>query len=264
MGFFTGSVFSKALNMDTTLGVILPQDSRYHRGAQPFPEGVTRRSRPRTLILLHGLTDNWSAWGYRSRILNYAEARDVAVIMPEVQRSFYQDMALGEAYFTYVSEELPELAAALFNVSVAPEDLMVAGLSMGGYGALRCGLSAPGRYRAIGAFSSVTRLEAFTVNLPVRKETKGFERVVRGMFGEALDVPEAAKLDALAKRAAGQGGCPPIMMTCGTEDELYPENEAFHELLVRLGLWVRFEAWPGLHEWGFWDRSIGLFLERHG
>jgi len=261
MGFFVGSVFSKMLNMDTSVGVILPQDSRYHRGLSPLPEGVTARERPRTLILLHGLTDNWSAWGYRSRVLSYAEEFDTAVIMPEVQRSFYQDMRDGEAYFSYVYDELPELAAALFNVSVEPEDLMVAGLSMGGYGALRCALTGPERYHAVGAFSSVTDLEAFTLDMPVRKETRGFERVVRGMFGEGRRAPEEALLVPLAKRAAAGSARTPILMTCGTEDELYPGCEAFAGVLEGLGWPVRFESWPGIHEWGFWDTSIRRFLE---
>ena len=262
MGLFTGTVFSRALNMDTSVGVILPHDSRYHRGYSPFPEGVEAREAPRTLILLHGLTDNWSAWAYRSRILSYAEEYDTAVVIPEVQRSFYQDMACGEAYFSYVYDELPELAAQLFRLSVAPEDLMVAGLSMGGYGALRCALTGPGRYRAVGAFSSVTDLEAFTLRMPVRKETHNFERVVKAMFGEAGRIPEDALLDALAERAAAGEARTPIMMTCGTEDELYPDNTAMYGRLKALGWPVTLDAMPGIHEWGFWDRSVRMFLER--
>ena len=262
MGFFVGSVFSEALNMDTSIGAILPHDSRFHRGLAEFPPGVAARERPRTLILLHGLTDNWSAWGYRSRILCYAEAHDVAVVIPEVQRSFYQDMVNGEAYFTYVSEELPRLASQLFNISVEPEDLMVAGLSMGGYGALRCGLSRPWAYRAIGAFSSVTDLRSFTVEMPVRKETKNFERVVRGMFGEGLEVPDSAELKSLAAGVPRPERCAPIMMTCGTEDELYPGSAELFEFLKKRGFDVTFDAWKGIHEWGFWDRSVEMFLDR--
>ena len=262
MGFFTGSVFSETLNMDTTIGVILPHDCRFHRGMESMTDGRTPRRRPRTLILLHGLTDNWSAWGYRTRIMSYAEAHDVAVVMPEVQRSFYQDMVYGESYFTYVSEELPKLAAEMFNVSAEPEDLMVAGLSMGGYGALRCGLAAPGRYRAIGAFSSAISLDGFLLDIPERKETKGMDRLVRGMFGEHPALPEDSRIQSLAERAAKAGMATPIFMTCGAEDPLYPDSEAFFDQARTLGLNVTFESWPGVHEWGFWDRSIALFLER--
>ena len=224
MAYFSGNIFSESLNMDTGVGVILPHDSRQHRGIAPLMDGRAPRQSPRTLILLHGLTDNHAAWAMRSRILSYAEDYDVAVLMPEVQRSFYQDMKNGEAYFTYVSEELPALAAELFGVSTAPEDLLVAGLSMGGYGALRCGLNAPERFRAVGAFSSAVDIESLTVNMTARKETRRFEDVVRGIFGEQLVVPEAAKLPALAERA--RGAKLPIRMTCGTEDELYQIGRA--------------------------------------
>ena len=261
MGFFTGAIFSEALNMDTNIGVILPQDSRYHRGLAAFPHGVAASERPRTLILLHGMTDNWAAWGHRSRILEYAEAHDIAVIMPEVQRSFYQDMVNGEAYFTYISEELPKLAGALFNVAVEPGQLMVAGLSMGGYGALRCGLLHPDRYCADGAFSRAFDLSGRVVLTPHKRETLHFERVVKGIFGEKPEVPPLAQLHLLAEYAGHLPHRAPILMTCGTEDPLYPENEEFYRFLKAHGLTVTFESWSGAHEWRFWDRSIQMFLE---
>ena len=254
MSFFSGSVFSESLHMQTTIGVILPQDCqsyRQRRGAK----------KPRTLILLHGLTDNWSAWPYRSRILNYAEEAGVAVIMPEVGRSFYQDMVFGEAYFRYVSDELPRLAAQLFNVSIAPEDLMVAGLSMGGYGALRCALTYPDRYRAVGAFSSALWIEPMVENsLQPVQDGWGIAPMIKGMFGDPPVVPEAARIEALARRVAGSSL--PIMMTCGTEDFLYEGNETMFDLFKRCQLNVTFDKWPGIHEWGFWDTSIKMFLDR--
>lgn len=262
MSFFTGAIFSEMLNMDTTIAAILPQDSRYHRGIVPLPEGVSIREKPRTLILLHGLTDNWVAWGHRSRILCFAEMYDVAVIMPEVQRSFYQDMTYGEAYFSYITEELPKLAASMFNISIKPEDLMIAGLSMGGYGALKCGLTHPDRYHAIGAFSSATNMEAFASEMPVRKETNRFDQVLKGIFGENLVVPKEASLKKLADDAAAEGTQLPFMMTCGTEDELYADNIDFYNYMKEKGMKASFDEWAGIHEWGFWDTSIQMFLER--
>lgn len=262
MSIFTGTIYSVALHMDTNISVILPHDSRGHRGISPLTPGVTLRERPRTLVLLHGLSDNWSAWPYKSRILSYAEMYDIAVIMPEVQRSFYQDMRYGESYFQYISEELPELCPRLFHLSTDPGDLMVCGLSMGGYGALRCALSRPEAFRAVGAFSSAPYVEELAKYKPQRRETMGYERVLKGMFGEDLKVPEAAQLPVLAKKAAASGTKLPIFMTCGTEDELYPDNRSFYEYMRDLGLNVSLTAWPGIHEWGFWDKSVQMFIER--
>ena len=164
MGFYNGSFYAKSLNMDTSIGVILPHDSRKHLGVEPLHAGITPSEKPKTLILLHGLSDNWAAWMHRTSLLRYAESFDIAVLAPEVQRSFYMDMRNGPAYYTYITEELPELAAKQFNISVAPEDLMIAGLSMGGYGALACGLSHPERFMGIGAFSSVANLRKFVLD----------------------------------------------------------------------------------------------------
>ena len=246
MGFFTGSIFSQTLGMDTQIGVILPQDAR----------GADRNARPATLILLHGLSDNYAAWGFRSRILSYAEAHRVAVIMPEVQRSFYQDMKYGEHYFTYITEELPDLAGKMFNISVAPKDLMVAGLSMGGYGALRCGLTYPERYRAIGAFSSACDI----VRIAATADELGtFGRIANGIFGDPVEVPDASNLYKLSERVSTL----PFMMTCGTEDSLFPDNEAFFANLVEKGFNATFDKWAGNHEWSFWDVSIQMFLDRY-
>ena len=258
MSIFSGTIFSETLHMGTMIGVILPQDVRSRRvfdDTQGHGQG-----KPKTLILLHGLSDNWAAWPYRSRILSYAESHGVAVIMPEVQRSFYQDMLNGERYFQYVANELPLLAADLFNISVAPDDLMVAGLSMGGYGALRCALTYPDRYCAVGAFSSACWIESLMTHAQEEHAQWDYAPMVRGMFGNPPVIPEDAKIKTLAKRAAGSRL--PIMMTCGTEDGLYPGNQAMFEELKADGFNVTFDAWPGVHEWGFWDKSISMFLDR--
>ena len=62
--------------------------------------------------------------------------------MPEVQRSWYTDMVYGLPYFTFITDELPRLAANTLRVPVDPAHLYVGGLSMGGYGALKCALRA--------------------------------------------------------------------------------------------------------------------------
>ena len=84
MGVYNGSFYSKSMNMDTSIGIILPHDSRKHLGVEPLHPGITPSDKPRTLILLHGLSDNWAAWMHRTSILRYAELYDIAVLAPEV------------------------------------------------------------------------------------------------------------------------------------------------------------------------------------
>ena len=262
MSFFTGTIFSHALRMDTCVGVILPHDSRCHRGIDTLREGITAREKPKTLILLHGLSDNYSVWGNRTSILRYAEEYDIAVIMPEVQRSFYHDMKYGPAYFSYISEELPELAAEMFHLSTAPEDLLIAGLSMGGYGALYAALTYPEKFYGIGCFSGAFVLRDLVENndLVNLKETAGWTKDRVAIFGESLKMPDSSDLCLLAEKNAGRSKKPWIYMTCGTEDFLYESNINMRDVLLGLHYDIRYEDWPGIHQWGFWDISIQKML----
>ena len=263
MSFFTGTIYSKAMNMDTCLGVILPQDSRKHRGLEELHAGIKTCKTPKTLILLHGLSDNYAVWLSRTSILRYAEDYDISVLLPEVQRSFYQDMKNGPAYFTYLTEELPRLAAEMFNISVAPEDCIIAGLSMGGYGALYAGLSYPERFYGVGCFSSAFDLRVFVENdeFATRKELQGWDNDRRGIFGEKPLCPETSDLFLLAEKTAKASKKPRIFMTCGTEDFLYKSNIAMRDLLSGKPYDLKYEEWPGIHEWGFWDLSVQKMLD---
>lgn len=263
MAFISGTIYSKALNMDTSFGAVLPHDSRKHMGIEEIHEGIEPSERPKTLILLHGLSDNWMAWAHRTSILRYAEDYDIAVLMPEVQRSFYQDMKNGPAYFTYVTEELPELATKMFNISVKPEDLMIAGLSMGGYGALACGLNLPERFFGIASFSGAMDLRQFVMDdiFASRKEINGWLKDRKGIFGESIEYPQNMDLYYLADKAEKCLTKPKVFMTCGTEDFLYETNVKFKNFMETKNFDYRFEEWSGIHEWGFWDKSIQIMLE---
>ena len=135
---------SKALKMDTGFQVFLPDTGDLKEA--------------KVVYLLHGLTDNCTAWMRHSCCERYARERNVALIMPEVQRSFYIDGVYGLDYFTYVAEELPKVCQRMFSLSAERKQNYVMGLSMGGFGALKCALTYPQRYAGCGSFSGVTDL----------------------------------------------------------------------------------------------------------
>lgn len=263
MSVFNGTIYSYSLNMDSSLGVILPHDSRKHRGVEPIHKGITASEKPKTLILLHGLSDNCAAWAHRTSILRYAEDYDVAVLMPEVQRSFYQNMKNGPSYYDYITKELPELAAKMFGISVEPKDLMIAGLSMGGYGALACALSNPGRFSGVGSFSGTLDLRQLVLDeaFATRKELRGWVKDRWGIFGEQIKYPDHMDLFNLAEQAEKSPAKPRIFVSCGTEDFLYDSNVRFRDFMKPRGFDFRYEEWPGAHEWGFWDKSVQMMLE---
>jgi S-formylglutathione hydrolase FrmB len=267
MSFFTGTIYSDALKMDTNLAVVLPGDTRWHRGncvgpAYPMPQDYRKPGGdPKMLILLHGLSDGSAAWLLRTSLFRYAEVYDIACVMPEVQRSFYLNMKYGLDYATYIYEELPEICEKLFNVSCKPKDLMLAGLSMGGYGALYGALKYPEKFSVIGSFSGAPDLKSIVTTLA--KADPSIQRDCVNIFGDPPVVTEAQDLYALAEKAGCRAKALPLYMTCGAEDFLHDSNVHIRDHLIRLGFNLTYEEWPGIHEWGFWDLSLQKFLKRY-
>lgn len=112
MASFKGDIKSRALNMDIALNVILPYDHPHDYSKNPC----------KTLWLLHGQGSSASSWMRWTSIERYAMQHGFAVIMPEVQRSFYRNTAYGMDYFTFVAEELPRLCREMFRLSDKRED----------------------------------------------------------------------------------------------------------------------------------------------
>src|SRR5437868_6066068 len=145
MAFFDCHFFSDVLGLTVTAHVLLPQKTERQIG---LAGGAKTDGGFPTLTLLHGLSDDHTIWSRRTSIERYAAARNLAVIMPAAGRSFYQDMASGARYWTFVSEELPAILRHFFPLSEKRADNFVAGLSMGGYGAMRLALAHPERFAA--------------------------------------------------------------------------------------------------------------------
>ncbi|GHV72781.1 tributyrin esterase [Spirochaetia bacterium] len=258
MAFLSGNIYSKSLVMDTRIELFLPQDGRRY----------IWKERPKTLILLHGLSDDASVWGRRTAVERYAERYNLALVMPEVHRSFYNDMKNGQKYYRYITEELPELLESMFSVSLKREDLMIAGLSMGGYGALRCAFDHPERFGYCGAFSGAYDLKALIRDAPNMVDILGdWPADIRGIFGENPEVSESADIPAILKKAraashAAGTPLPKLYMVCGTADFLYQQSADTHTLLNELGIEHRFDEFPGaFHEWDVWDEAIERMLK---
>ena len=250
MASISGSFFSKSLDMHTSFCAILPND-KIERPSGGFP----------TVFLLHGLSDDHTAWTRFTNIERYAMERGYAVIMPEVQRSFYTDMKYGIRYFTYVTEELPRLARELFALSEKREDTYVAGLSMGGYGALKCVLSRPDVFCAGVSLSGAVNIAGIVGS--IHSNAMDMEPEIIGMLGNPPVVTEDVDLFKLVDKAAmlEPKKRPRIMTCCGTEDFLYQDNLAFKKKMEASSLEYRYGEGPGIHEWKFWDTWIVKALD---
>ena len=244
MALLTVDLFSESLEVGTSLTAVLPQATQQQIG-------VDAVERPEhgwpVLYLLHGLSDDHSAWVRYTSIERYATAAGLAVVMPAAGRSFYADEAHGHAYWSWISEELPQRVGEFFRVSARPQDTYVAGLSMGGYGALKLGLTHPDRFAAVASLSG-----AVDVRSLVTREERGeiVDRVFDGTFTPSDDLYQLLA-------AADPAAVPPLYLGCGTEeDRLLEANTRLAEQAVAAGIDVTTDFRPGTHEWGLWDATI--------
>lgn len=237
--------FSEALGISTQITVILPQQTAGQIGMQ----GTTGSGKHPVLYLLHGLSDDDTIWLRRTSIERYVSSLGLAVVMPNVHKSFYTDMVYGDKYWTFISEELPKLARSFFPLSEAREDNFVAGLSMGGYGALKWALRCPEQFAAAASLSGALNLSDHMAN--------NRPELFKLIFGERnIAGTEDDVLWLLEQRAEGDGPKPAIYQCCGMEDFLYDSNLDFAKLAERVGYPVSTQFDEGSHTWEYWDAHI--------
>jgi S-formylglutathione hydrolase FrmB len=258
MAFCECHFFSDVLALSVSVSVLLPQQTTRQIGVA----GGEKRAAYPTLYLLHGLSDDHTIWMRRTSIERYAAAKNLAVVMPAVARSFYQDMVSGPKYWTFVSEELPTVMRHFFPLSGARADNFAAGLSMGGYGALRLALQKPESFCAAASLSGTVDL-AQRVRDAAKPDSPLTSADVRGIFGEHPRIEGSeGDLFALAQRlASGATAKPKIYLACGTEDSLIEDNRRFHRHLESLPFDNTYVEGRGGHEWGYWDAQIQRVIQ---
>lgn len=261
MAIMTTNFYSYCLNRTVPVEVVLPTDKVSYPDGKPMAKGPFK-----TMYLLHGLHGNYIDWITQTRVIRWATQHDLALVMPSGDNKFYVDSALtGDRYGTFIHRELVDFTRATFNLSHEREDTFIAGLSMGGYGALVNGLAHPETYGAVIGLSSALQTDAIVSSSDVPDE-HGFTRDVwRGILGfDPADFADSAcDPDRLARKlAAHDGPKPRIYLGCGTEDHLLGGNVAFRDLLRELGLDVTwFEAEGHAHHWEFWNLAIERVIE---
>ncbi len=241
MAYINLNFYSESLRQETNVNVLIPD---------------SKTEKFKTLWLLHGLSDNENSWMKYSAVARYAVELGIAVVMPCVDRSWYTDTAFGKKYFTFITEELPKKMEYYFKgYSNKREDNIIAGLSMGGYGAIKSALTYPEKYSFAAAFSGA--LDITRKNRPYDLEEW---RAIFGFSIENADALENSKHDVfyLAKE---KKDFPPIYMWCGTEDRLIEINNKFSEHLKELGVEHTYRYSEGDHSWKWWDMHLKNALD---
>jgi S-formylglutathione hydrolase FrmB len=261
--------FSQTLGLNCQANVIIPQNN-----SGIGVKGSKKQEAYPVLYLLHGAGDDHTIWLRRTSIERYVSHLGLAVVMPAAHLSSYVNMAHGPKYADFFATELPQIMGEFFPLSSRREDNYVAGLSMGGAGALSLGLGRPDVFSAIGCFSAgnlnIRDSSAAQSISPARAAVKrksgkaSRDMAVYGTEDRAtlLGNPE---YDCFAKaEAAVAAGKPlPRIFHCiGTEDFLYDNAKSTAAWFKdRPQFDYTFQEAPGAHTWEFWDEWVQKFLK---
>ncbi len=206
----------------------------------------------KTLYLLHGAWDSAEQWVENTSALRLAEEANLALVIPSVGNTFYANTLYGVNYEDYFLKELIGFAQGMFPLSDRREDNYIAGVSMGGYGALKTVFQRPDLFSRCAVMSAVVDLSySARIIRTIGVETDHTIGKWKELKGSRYDlVPMLEKFD-------GRGNeLPELLMIDSTEDYLRETNEAFDRLLTEKGIKHTYKEYPGLHDWKFWDEHL--------
>lgn len=259
MALLRATFYSHYLGRNVVLTAVIPVDKM-----DGDKLAKHRRGPYRTVYLLHGLFGQDVEWIDKTHVVQTAEARDVALIMPSGEDGLYLNKPeINEWHGKFISEELVDFSRRLFPLSAKREDTALAGISIGAYTAVVNGLLRPDRFGSIialsGAFMRDRVLEAVESHSP--RKRRYYER----FFGD-IDTVLGSDKDylAIAQRYKGDEDAvrPRFYMACGEHDNLCQANRDVVAQLEDCGFDVTYhEPDIGAHEWPFWNAWIDCALD---
>lgn len=258
------SAYSSVLQRMKKFGVMLPQ-------------GYDTTRRYPVLYLLHGWGGGYQDWSSKTRLQDYISWCDLIVVMPDGENSWYVNSAVNPRgrFEDYVATELPALVASRYAADTSKQ--AIAGLSMGGYGAVLLGMKYPARYSVIGSFSGALTMPR---DLRVRE---GWNRAAKGNNGDfALPSLQEAfgKENSPAREkesvftalrtvaafdSARKQHLPYVYLATGIQDPLshiIPGNRELRDSLYAAKLRYEYHETPGKHSWDYWNEALKSFLPR--
>ena len=232
--------------------------------ALPPDYRVSRNTRYPVLYLLHGLTGHYSDWLTRTNVADYASKYRIIVVMPEGNDGWYTDSATvpSEKYESYFIRELIPDVQKRYRTIESRYGRGVAGLSMGGYGALKFGLKYPATFAFAGSMSGTLGAASWTEE--DLKDLKSIRDSLVGVFGPmGSETRKANDIHQLARNAtvARISSLPYFYLDCGTEDVLANDNARFAALLHEKKIAHEYRQLPGNHNWQYWDQQVREVLK---
>lgn len=211
------------------------------------------------VMLLHGVYGSHWAWALKGaahltamRLIEAGALPRVALLMPSDglwgDGSGYVAHADHDAE-RWIADEVPQLAREVIDGCSAQSPLLIAGLSMGGFAALRLAGKYPRRFLAAASLSAVTDAAQFDAIISESRE--GWSKA-------------AADSNVLSALKYAREALPPLRIDCGLDDPYLQANRVLHHGLERAGIVHEYAESPGGHDWPYWSQTIEHTLRFFG
>lgn len=223
------------------------------------------------LFLLHGYSGDETNWTALTGIEKYTSTLSLIVVMPEARNSWYVNSETDRSlrYEDYIVDDLPDFVNSLYRIDTTKE--AIAGLSMGGYGALVLAMRHPQRYKFAGDLSGAITIPSVIDSVlahpgsPVPGGQASIYPSIVSAFGDSdesfRDEHDVLKL--LSSEKADS--IPYIFCVVGIQDgfkNFLPAHRAFTDSLREYRKLYEYHEVPGIHNWKFWDEEIRPLLAR--
>ncbi len=267
MALVTITVESQYLKGNTNVSVYLPDRPRDMGAADFYGSG----KKYKTIYFLHGTHGDHTDWVRKSMLEVYARERETICVMPSGLNADYTDwprFCMGFDMFGYLVKELIPAIRSWFPSSERAEDTFIAGLSMGGGGALKYILNTEGVFGAACIMSAAPRnwdaVSAEEAEELCRNDLRLRNQIANaGGFEAYRESRENSWRRVIELHEEGK--LPKLYFTMGEQDFLYDRYEAFRKMCEEKVIPIRFESLPGYgHEWRFWDGAIERAMDFFG
>jgi S-formylglutathione hydrolase FrmB len=240
------------------IGKVLPYSallpSGYFKSNRRYP----------VLYLLHGLFGRHDDWITRTNLAEYAARYELIIVTPEGHDSWYVDSATipTDKYESYFLRELIPDVDARYRTIKDRLARGVAGLSMGGYGALKYGLKHRDHFAFAGSLSGALYPANRTDERPGLAWDILRPSIVAAFGPRNSPTRQANDLHQIARNltASHVSSLPYLYFDCGLEDGFLATNRELADILLAQKIPHQYRQLPGGHDWGYWDRQVREIL----
>ncbi len=231
----------------------------------PSKYNAEKTKRFAVIYLLHGLTGHYDNWTSKTKIAEFAAQYNYIIVTAEGDDGWYSDSVTkaNDKYESYIVKELIPEIDKNFRTVAERNHRSIAGLSMGGYGAIKFGLKYPEMFSLVGSFSGALPATGWTD----KNSAAWLSKSIMTVFGDAAhetrltnDIYKIVREMPDAKKKT----LPFIYLDCGTEDFLILPNRDFATLLFEKKIPHEFRQLPGKHDWNYWNSQVQEFLKISG